>query len=140
MEIHLAQTDQDVMSCFPVMVQLRPHLRKEEFLPRVRRQEQEGYRLARLTAAGIVRAVSGFRLGESLAWERYLYIDDFVTDESERSRGHGQHLLDWLLDFARKHACAQVHLDSGVQRFGAHRFYLRNRMDISSHHFTLILP
>jgi hypothetical protein len=30
-------------------------------------------------------------------------------------------------------------LDSGVQRFGAHRFYLRRRMDITSHHFALDL-
>jgi hypothetical protein len=27
-------------------------------------------------------------------------------------------------------------LDSGVQRHDAHRFYLRERMHISSHHFT----
>ena len=121
------------------MAQLRTHLQEEEFLPRVRRQEQEGYRLIRLVDADVVRAVSGFRLGESLAWGKYLYIDDLVTDERGRSHGYGQRLFDWLLDFARAEECEQVHLDSGVQRFGAHRFYLRNRMDISSHHFTLML-
>jgi hypothetical protein len=30
-------------------------------------------------------------------------------------------------------------LDSGVQRFGAHRFYLRRRMNITSHHFAIDL-
>ncbi|MGZ5023946.1 MAG: GNAT family N-acetyltransferase, partial [Chthoniobacterales bacterium] len=30
-------------------------------------------------------------------------------------------------------------LDSGVQRFDAHRFYLMKRMKISSHHFVLDL-
>ncbi|MGZ5001726.1 MAG: GNAT family N-acetyltransferase, partial [Chthoniobacterales bacterium] len=30
-------------------------------------------------------------------------------------------------------------LDSGVQRFDAHRFYLMKRMKISSHHFSLEL-
>ena len=139
MEIHLTQTDQDIMSCFPIMAQLRPHLRKEEFLPRVRRQEQGGYHLIRLLDAGVVRAVSGFRLGESFAWGKYLYIDDLVTDEPGRSHGYGQRLFNWLLDFANTQRCAQVHLDSGVQRFGAHRFYLRNRMDIGAHHFALIL-
>jgi len=33
----------------------------------------------------------------------------------------------------------QLHLDSGVQRFSAHRFYLSKRMEISSHHFSLKL-
>jgi hypothetical protein len=31
-------------------------------------------------------------------------------------------------------------LDSGVTRFDAHRFYLRERMHIQSHHFALALP
>jgi hypothetical protein len=32
----------------------------------------------------------------------------------------------------------RIHL-VGVEKFGAHRFYLRNRMNISSHHFSLKL-
>jgi len=139
MEIRLPQTDGEILACFSIMAQLRPHLRAEEFLARIRRQEQEGYHLACLDDVGVVRAVSGFRFGESLAWGRYLYIDDLVTDEPGRSHGHGQRLFDWLLDFARARDCEQVHLDSGVQRFGAHRFYLRNRMDIAAHHFALSL-
>jgi hypothetical protein len=44
-----------------------------------------------------------------------------------------------LLARARAEGCAEFHLDSGVEKFGAHRFYLRNRMNISSHHFSLKL-
>jgi hypothetical protein len=40
---------------------------------------------------------------------------------------------------ARATGCAKLELDSGVQRFDAHRFYLRKRMIISSHHFSLEL-
>jgi len=40
---------------------------------------------------------------------------------------------------ARAEGCAQFQLDSGVQRFGAHRFYLMKRMDITAHHFGLKL-
>jgi GNAT superfamily N-acetyltransferase len=139
MQIHLAKTEADILSCFPVMKQLRLHLIQDEFVARVRRQAQEGYHLALLEDDGAVRAVSGFRFGESLSWGKYLYIDDLVTDERGRSHGHGQRLFDWLLDLARTRGCGQVHLDSGVQRFGAHRFYLRNRMDIAAHHFALAL-
>jgi GNAT superfamily N-acetyltransferase len=139
MEIRLAQTDRDMLSCFPVMVQLRTHLQEEGFLARVRRQAQEGYHLVLLEDDGAVQAVSGFRFGESLAWGSYLYIADLVTDERGRSHGYGQHLFDWLLEYAKAQRCQQIHLDSGVQRFGAHRFYLRNRMDITSHHFVLAL-
>jgi hypothetical protein len=50
--------------------------------------------------------------------------------------GLGGRLLEWLLAHARAQGCVQLHLDSGVQRFGAHRFYLAHRLDITSHHFA----
>jgi hypothetical protein len=40
---------------------------------------------------------------------------------------------------ARAAGCIKLELDSGVQRFAAHRFYLTKRMIISSHHFSLEL-
>ena len=44
-------------------------------------------------------------------------------------------LLDWLAGQAREHQCDVLELDSGVQRFDAHRFYFRERMKISAYHF-----
>jgi GNAT superfamily N-acetyltransferase len=138
-DIALATTDADLTACFPVMVQLRPHLTREEFFTRVRRQQESGFQLAALRSAGEVVAVAGFRVLENLAWGRFLYVDDLVTSAARRSQGHGEALLDWLVARARTDGCAQLHLDSGVQRFGAHRFYLAQRMDITSHHFALKL-
>ena len=136
MAVLVAETDLEIAACFDVMAQLRPHLKASEFVPRVRRQMAAGYRLAFVrTDAGVV-AVAGYRFGENLAWGRFLYVDDLVTDEGSRSKGHGQELFDWVVAAARAAGCDQLHLDSGVQRFDAHRFYLRNRMHISSHHFT----
>lgn len=37
---------------------------------------------------------------------------------------------------ARAAGCSVLDLDSGVQRFDAHRFSLRERRHISSHHFS----
>jgi GNAT superfamily N-acetyltransferase len=108
-------------------------------IAQVQRQQRDGYRLAFVESAGAVQACAGFRLSENLAWGRFLYIDDLVTAPDARSQGFGKLLLDWLIDAARRAGCAQLHLDSGVQRFAAHRFYLRERMHISSHHFALEL-
>ena len=139
MPIRLAESDDDILACFPTMRQLRPHLVRDEFPARVRRQAEQGYRLAMLEDGGRVVAAAGFRLIENLAWGRHVYVDDLVTDESSRSCGHGETLFDWLVEFAREHGCQELHLDSGVQRFDAHRFYLRHRMRITSHHFALRL-
>lgn len=134
-----AETEESIARCFPVMSQLRPHLAEPEFVTRVLGQQAHGYRLASLEAEGSIRAVAGYRFGDCLAWGRFCYVDDLVADEHHRSHGYGGLLFDWLLDRAREAGCAQFHLDSGVQRFAAHRFYLTKRMSISSHHFALTL-
>jgi len=137
--ISLAETDAAILRCLPVMAELRTHLVADEFVERVRRQQKQGYHLLFLENGGEVKAVAGFRVGEYLCWGNILYVDDLVTTASARSKGYGQQLFDWLLAHARATGCAEFHLDSGVEKFGAHRFYLRNRMNISSHHFSLKL-
>ncbi|MCA9244631.1 MAG: GNAT family N-acetyltransferase [Phycisphaerales bacterium] len=138
--IRIAESDADIAACLPVIKELRPHLTTEaEFIARVRRQRaQAGYQLAFARTDEVV-AVGGFRVGEYLAWGMAMYVDDLVTTERGRSHGFGGALLGWLFEHARRMRCDQVHLDSGVQRFGAHRFYLRNGMDITSHHFAIRL-
>jgi len=137
--IGIAETREEVARCFPVMRELRPHFEIEAFVEQVARQQREGYRLAFVEADGAVEACAGFRVAENLAWGRFLYVDDLVTAESARSHGHGARLMDWLIEEARAAGCVQLHLDSGVQRFAAHRFYLRERMEITAHHFALKL-
>ncbi len=139
--IAVAQTDDEIRDCHAVMSQLRPHHDDADaFVARVQLQREEGYHLAALRDDGVVRAVAGYRYGNNLAWGKYMYVDDLVTDDSQRSKGYGKQLLDWLRDQAVENGCDALHLDSGVQRFAAHRFYLRDgHMSISSHHFELKL-
>lgn len=139
MAIALATTREDIQRCFPVMAELRPHLAHAGFVARIRRQQKDGYHLAFLTDKKIVKAAAGYRFSESLSWGKFMYVDDLVTAEKFRSQGHGQRLLKWLVNEAKARNCDQFHLDSGVHRFGAHRFYLASRMDIIAHHFSMKL-
>jgi len=139
MTIQIAKTDTEIKQCFPVMVQLRPTLTEDAFLDQVKRQQQSGYLLVFLTDNNQVKTVAGFRISESLSWKKFLYVDDFITDADSRSNGYGDKMFDWLVAYAKSQQCNQLHLDSGVQRFEAHRFYLRKRMYIYAHHFTMQL-
>jgi GNAT superfamily N-acetyltransferase len=135
--IRWAREDDEIHRCFAVMKELRTDLAETEFIALVRRMEQGGFRMVYVEHGDAVKAVAGFRIMESLANGKFLYVDDLVTDSPERSRGYGQLLFDWLVDHARSNGCRALTLDSAVHRFDAHRFYLRNRMAISSHHFFL---
>jgi GNAT superfamily N-acetyltransferase len=137
--IALAETPEEIARCFPVMHELRPHLQAEHFVDRIREQGKEGFHLAFLETDAEVRSLAGFRILQNLAWGRFLYVDDLVTRASDRSKGYGEAMIQWLIARARASECEQFHLDSGVQRFGAHRFYLSQRLDITCHHFGLDL-
>jgi GNAT superfamily N-acetyltransferase len=151
--IEIARTDADIRACWPVMKQLRPHLSEAEFLAQVFRQQQSaGYVLAYIEEkeqgarskeqkSESVRAVTGFRVTEFLAWGKTLYIDDLVAAEATRGGGFASKLFDWVVEYAKKENCDELHLDSGAgpHRYRAHRFYLVKGMDITSHHFVLKL-
>lgn len=135
--IVVAQTDGEIQNCYAVMAELRPHIKPDEFLPRVKKQaESSGYQLVYL-ADGEVKAVGGFRISEWLAGGKYLEIEDLVAKSGERSKGYGGELFDWLIEHAKENKCDEVKLVSHVKRFDAHRFYLRKRMNIEAHYFSL---
>ena len=138
--IFVAENDFDIARAFVVLSELRTLLSQEQFLERVQRQREAGYFLACLeTEAQQIVAVAGARLMDNLSNGRFLYVDDLATLHSHRSQRFGDQLFDWLCDFARENNCARLTLDSGVQRFAAHRFYLRKRMEIRAHHFQMDL-
>jgi GNAT superfamily N-acetyltransferase len=138
-QIIIAATDEEIADCYPVMAELRPHIDADEFVERIKHQTQiADYRLACLIDVE-VKAVAGYRISQNLAWGNFLYVDDLVSKASDRSKGYGGALFDWLVAHARENGCDQFHLDSGVQRFAAHRFYLAKRMAIEAHHFGMKL-
>ena len=139
MHIKFASSDIDLTRCFLIMVQLRPHLTEYDFARRVKQQQKTGYSLVYLEEQDSIKAVAGFRILEKLSDRQILYIDDLITDASQRSRGYGSALLDWLIDYAKSLNCSSVQLDSGIQRAEAHRFYFRKKMKISAFHFDLSL-
>jgi GNAT superfamily N-acetyltransferase len=133
------ETDADFAAAFPVIVQLRPQLTPETFPQRVRKQMTQGYRLLALESGGRVRSLAGYRLLDYLWVGRAMYVDDLVTDEASRSQRFGDAIFAELKRIARTDGCAQLHLDSGVHRAHAHRFYFRQRMFVDDFHFVLDL-
>ena len=137
MEVRKLSSEEEIELTFPIVSQLRPHLDRDKYLSTVRRMEAtESYRLAAVFEDEQVCCVAGYRYMELLAYGKVLYVDDLVTDEAARSRDFGGGMIGWLASEARANGCGLLHLDSGVQRYAAHRFYFREGMNISSYHFA----
>lgn len=129
-------TDEEINKCFKVMSELRENLIKDEFIDLVRQMEREGYRLAFHEENGSVVVVAGYRVFTNLSMGKNLYVDDLSTSKSERSKGYGEKMINWLRNVAKAEGCNYFHLDSGTQRHAAHKFYFRQGLSITYYHFS----
>jgi len=137
-EIKEATTVGDFERVFPVVQVLRPHIASvDELTERARRQKATaGWRLIYAEDEGNPVAIASFRISEWLAWGKALYVDDLVALESHRGKGYAEALMRWMEALARREGCSEFHLDSGTHRLGAHRFYHRLKLTITSFHFS----
>ncbi len=137
MQIRIARSEAELELISDVLLELRTAFTREGLIAKLREQQKDGYRIAYVESDGEILCVAGYVMSTKLAWGKHIYIDDLVTAERHRSTGAGARMIEWFKGHARELGCQQLHLDSGVQRFGAHRFYLRHGFDISSHHFSI---
>lgn len=137
-EIKIASTEKDILKCFEVLHELRPHLTTENISSRITGFMSRGYHLVYIEKDGNAVCASGYRFTEHLHWGKSIYIDDLSTLPSARGKGYAGELLQYIFEVARKNQCDQVHLDSGCgeHRYDAHRLYLKTGFNITSFHFA----
>jgi GNAT superfamily N-acetyltransferase len=128
-----------VTDVLPVLSELRPHLTAESFTAVYAAGYPQGLRFLAAYMGGRCVGVAGWRYVASTHTVRKLLVDDLVTAATARSGGVGRAMLGELTRRAIATGCTTLELDSGVHRHDAHRFYLRERMAITSHHFSLTL-
>ncbi len=125
-DLRYADEEAEVIRCFALMRQLRPHLASErEFVDRWHRQREAGYRLIVLWQDQKPVALAGFRVQENLVHGVHLYVDDLVTDEAARSSGLGHVLMDRLKEEGHALGLEKLILDTPLTNVLGHRFYYR---------------
>ncbi len=139
MNIFNATTQTDLVTCFEVMKELRPHHTRESFVTTMEQMRMEGYQLLCLEDNGKPVCVAGFRFTTTLYDGLIIDFDDFVTAANVSGKGYAGVLFDHLVNIARERSIKTIHLNSNHLRFDAHRFYLNKKMKIVAHHFRLEL-
>ncbi len=137
--VDLAPDDARWASALPVLQELRSHRTLQQLRASIEAGAQEGFRFLAAFVGDDCVGLAGWRFITNTSAGRKLHVDDLVTAASSRSRGVGSVLLQELEVRGRAAGCSILDLDSGVQRFDAHRFYLRERLHISAHHFEIPL-
>ncbi|OSY42786.1 MULTISPECIES: GNAT family N-acetyltransferase [Pseudonocardia] len=120
---------------FHLLGHLRPGFTNEQLDELLSVGYDQGLRYLVAQAGRATVGAAGYRV-LATSRGRILVVDDLVTSPAVRSRGIAPVLLDELRRRAVAAGCCRIELDSGVGNTGAHRFYLRNRLDISAFHFA----
>jgi hypothetical protein len=121
-----ATSDAEILACWPVMRELRPHLTEAAvFTERVRRQQHDGHRLLAAWEADAAIGLAGWRVLEALIHGRFCYVDDLVARAGTRRGGLCARLLDGVAEAARALGLPHLVLDTGIgnvlgQRFSFH--------------------
>ena len=68
------------------------------------RQQAGGYLLAYVESHLAIRSVAGFRYSENLAYGKFMYVDDFVTNSDDRFKDSGNFCLTGLLQLPESKA------------------------------------
>jgi GNAT superfamily N-acetyltransferase len=103
---------------FPLIVQLRPHLDRAEFLRRIERQSYSGYELVGAFRDGRLIGVLGMRPVHTLMRGPHLHVDDIVVDETERKSGGGRALMAFAEDDAKARGMTALFLDARPDAIG----------------------
>ena len=114
--------------------QLRPQL-PVDYVDKMHRVFRDGGEMCLVVRDERVAGVAVFREFENTHIGRRFYVDDLVTDESERSTGAGRALIEYLGKVARDRGCPGLDLESGTHRTRAHRFYFREDFSITAFSF-----
>lgn len=141
LRIGWATSDADILGCLPCLRELIPRLPDDgnDFVARVNRMQQSGYRLMAVWSGDIIVACALYRVIEDLIRGRYLHIDELVTTRGLRSNGIGSRLLDALIKEARHRQCRAVRLECAVRNRRAHHFYFREGLRVTGLRFAAVL-
>jgi GNAT superfamily N-acetyltransferase len=121
LEIRELRTDEEIAAVFPLVVQLRTHLREETFVATVRSQQAAGYRLYGGFEQGQLVTASGVRNAQTLSRGPHLFVDDLVTLDTEQRKGYATAMLRWLASDAKSHGFARLFLDSRESAIGYYK-------------------
>ncbi|MFZ3589066.1 GNAT family N-acetyltransferase [Bacillus sp. DJP31] len=129
--------EEEWITAYPVMNELRTHLSKEEYLVLLEKMVPQGYRMFALYEGEEIVALTGIIELVNFYHMKHIYVYDLITKQSERSKRYGEQLLSYIHDLAKEQGCHHVALSSGLQRLDAHRFY-EEKMNYNKTSFSFL--
>jgi GNAT superfamily N-acetyltransferase len=128
-------TKKELLSIYPLIRQHHTSMKDADFADLTKDLNDTKYKTIGCYQDEKLVATVGFWIGVRFYCGRYMYVNNFVVDKSQRGNGIGSQVMTWLEKEAKKLGCNAVVLDSYVTNHAAHKFYLNRGYIISNFHF-----
>ncbi len=106
--IRIADTNDAIARCLPVLVRSKASLTLGELLAQFERLKETGYRLAVVELEDDVGCVAGFRIRATLFGGKSLELDDLVLSTLPLARDYAAAMVDWLVSLGKSEGCHDV--------------------------------
>ncbi len=135
MDIHYLTSNAELYSIFPLVRQHHTTMKDEDFESLIQEMKETGYRTIGAFKDQRLCATVGFWIGVRFYCGKYMYINNFIVDNTIRGQGIGSYVMNWLEEEAKKLGCKAIVLDSYVNNHAAHKFYIARNYVINNFHF-----
>jgi GNAT superfamily N-acetyltransferase len=112
----------EIPEAYEVLNQLRVDMDYEEFEDLIYEMRHKDYKMIGVYEASELVTYAGVHVQTNLYHKRHLFVDDLVTYDSFRSRGYGDAMLEYLVNFAKIAMCENIVLSSTIENLDAHKF------------------
>jgi GNAT superfamily N-acetyltransferase len=137
MNIHFAETDEQLLKCFPAVKELDSDFQETCYLKTLKIMLSEGTKIVMLEAENKVPSIACFRIGQYLFQGRHLHLDFILTMNEFKKQGYTKAILNWVKAYALQLECDTMSVDSFFKNRDAQRLYLSAGFYISAMHFWM---
>jgi len=139
MNIHFAETDEQLLKCFTAVKELDPDFQESSYLETLKIMMGEGTKILMLEEGNNVPSFASFRIGRYLFQGKHLHLDFILTLNEFKKQGYTKEILNWIKDYAIQQDCNTISVDSRFHSRDAQRLYLSAGFYISAMHFWMSL-
>ena len=139
MNIHFAETEEELLKCFPAVKELDPEFQEIRFMETLKIMMGEGTKVMMIEEENNVPTIACFRIGQYLFQGKHLHIDFILTTNEFKKQVYTKAMVNWIKDYAIQQDCDTMSTDSRFHNRDAHRLYLSAGFYIFAMHFWMSL-
>ena len=128
-------TEKNIPEILPLVSELNPNTNSYILEERLKEMFKMSYLCFGAYKGNILIAVCGAWVTVRLYSGKQVELDNFVIKPEYRSKGIGKELMQFIYSWAIENECNTCELNTYIENYGSHKFYINENFQILGYHF-----